>query len=209
MVLRGDRDAHARRGRAGQAKRNGGPAAPRPLVSSAPQAQRALALCPYRGEVAIIVGSLTSDDRSDWEQLFRSYISFYNRALPQHMYDRAWAEFQTGDRMHALGAKVAGRLAGIAHFLIHANTSAADVCYLQDLFTAPPARGQGIARALIQSVAVWAATQGCDRVYWSTHQDNTAARALYDRIAEHHGFILYRMDLRAGRSGAHRRPVDS
>ena len=166
------------------------------MASSTLQTQRALALSFYRGAVAITVGRLTSDDRSEWEQIFRSYISFYNRALPQHMYDRAWTEFQNDDRMHALGAKVAGRLVGIAHFLIHPNTSAADVCYLQDLFTAPQARGQGIARALIQSVADWAATQGCDRVYWSTHQDNTAARVLYDRIAEHRGFILYRMDLR-------------
>jgi GNAT superfamily N-acetyltransferase len=149
----------------------------------------------YGDEVAIIVDRLTGEDRSDWELLFRSYISFYNRVLPQHMYDRAWTEFQTDKRMHARGAKIAGRLVGIVHFLVHPNTSAADVCYLQDLFTAPEARGQGIARTLIQAVADWAATQGCDRVYWSTHQDNTAARALYDRIAEHRGFILYRMDV--------------
>jgi hypothetical protein len=29
-------------------------------------------------------------------------------------------------------------------------------------------------------------------VHWLTHNDNTQARALYDQVAEHPGFIQYR-----------------
>jgi hypothetical protein len=32
-------------------------------------------------------------------------------------------------------------------------------------------------------------------VYWQTHAQNVAARALYDRLAEHLGFIVYAHDL--------------
>lgn len=143
----------------------------------------------------ISVGRLQPDDRRAWEDLFRAYIEFYERSLPQDMYDRAWREFQEDNRMHALGARLEGRLVGIAHFLVHINTSAPDVCYLQDLFTAPHARGNGVARALMRAVADWARDQGCARVYLHTHESNHAARRLYDQIAQNRGFILYQMPL--------------
>lgn len=143
----------------------------------------------------INLGKLTADDRPAWEDLFRQYIDFYQRDEPPAMYDRAWREFQADSRMHALGAKLDGRLVGITHFLVHANTSGADVCYLQDLFTAPDVRGKGVARALIGAVADWARASGCGRVYWNTHESNDTARRLYDKVAENRGFIRYQIEL--------------
>lgn len=143
----------------------------------------------------LTIGKLVESDRAEWEVLFRAYIDFYKRTLPQEMYDRAWNEFQLDTRMHALGAKLDGRLVGITHFLIHANTSSADVCYLQDLFTASDVRGKGVARALIEAVADWARERKCPRVYWQTQDSNATARLLYDKVAVNRGFIRYDIDL--------------
>jgi GNAT superfamily N-acetyltransferase len=143
----------------------------------------------------ISTGQLGAADRTGWETLFRGYNDFYERVLPPEAYDRAWSAFQEDQRMHALGARVDGQLVGIAQFLVHASTSAADVCYLQDLFTAPDARGQGVARALIAAVTEWARARGCSRVYWSTHASNAQARALYDQVATYRGFIRYEITL--------------
>jgi GNAT superfamily N-acetyltransferase len=139
----------------------------------------------------ISIGRLTPADRAVWEELFRGYIDFYQRSEPDSMYDRAWQEFQADSRLHALGARLDRRLVGITHFFIHPSTSGPDVCYLQDLFTAPDARGQGVARALIAAVSDWAAQRGCGRVYWHTHSSNATARRLYDQVAENRGFIQY------------------
>lgn len=144
---------------------------------------------------AIQIGSLAAGDREQWERLFRGYITFYERTLPDERYDQAWQEFQRDTRMHALGARADGQLVAIAHFFIHANTSGPDVCYLQDLFTAPEARGRGAATALIAAIAQWARDRGCMRLYWSTRESNATARRLYDCVAQNRGFIRYELEL--------------
>jgi GNAT superfamily N-acetyltransferase len=143
----------------------------------------------------ISIGKLTPADRADWEDLFRGYNDFYKRTLLNEVYERAWVAFQEDTRMHVLGARLDGQLVGITHFLTHASTTAADVCYLQDLFTAPDARGKGVARALIGAATEWARAQDCSRIYWSTQETNVTARRLYDKLALNRGFILYQINL--------------
>ncbi len=145
---------------------------------------------------AITVGRLAPSDRRAWEALFHAYNDFYRSQYPPAVYDRAWAEFQADEDMHALGAWRGGELVGITHFFVHVTTtSLLDSCYLEDLFTAPQARGAGVGRALISAVAAWATEQGCGRVYWHTHETNATARRLYDKMASLPGFIMYSMDL--------------
>ncbi|WP_326944039.1 MULTISPECIES: GNAT family N-acetyltransferase [unclassified Amycolatopsis] len=143
----------------------------------------------------ITTGALTETDRVAWENLFAGYNEFYGRPLTPELADRDWREFSTGERMHALGARLDGELVGITHFLTHASTTSGDVCYLQDLFTAPEARGHGVGRALIEAVAGWARARGCVRVYWHTQTSNATARRLYDQVALDKGFMQYQIPL--------------
>ncbi|PWK89290.1 ribosomal protein S18 acetylase RimI-like enzyme [Lentzea atacamensis] len=143
----------------------------------------------------IAIGPLVPSDRARWQELFEGYNTFYERTLPAEIYDEKWQAFQEGKAIHALCARDEGIIVGIMHFFKHPSTSSQDVCYLQDLFTAPEARGRGVGRALIEAVAQWANQQDCCRLYWHTKESNETARRLYDQVAEKTPFVHYRIVL--------------
>jgi len=137
-------------------------------------------------------------DRERWGELWRGYLTFYETELAPDIYDATWARIiDPAGAISALGVRdSAGRLVGITHYLFHPHAwSRDDACYLQDLFVDAGVRGRGYARSLIEGVANVARTRGCCRLYWSTQQQNTTARRLYDRIALFRGFIRYEFPL--------------
>ncbi|MFC4591596.1 GNAT family N-acetyltransferase [Sphaerisporangium corydalis] len=141
--------------------------------------------------VVIEIGPLRAGDRAVWEVLARGYKTFYRTTVSAEEYDRTWARLLAGSELHAAGARLDGRLVGIAHYLFHPMVWSEDGCYLQDLFVDETARGQGAARALIEHVAEAARGRGAARLYWTTKQDNARARVLYDKVARFNGFIRY------------------
>lgn len=109
------------------------------------------------------------------------------------MTDLLWERFFDGNEpVHGIVAEDDGRLLGLAHYLFHRNTiEAAMSCYMQDLFTLAEARGRGVGGALISGVYSAADDAGATRVYWHTQDTNEAGRRLYDKMAQHAGFIVY------------------
>src|SRR5437763_10374495 len=147
--------------------------------------------------MAMIVRPLREDDREQWQPLWDGYNLFYERPdLPIEITEASWARFLDPEEpMFAAVAEIDGKLVGLVHYLYHRNTAMIeDVCYLQDLFTAPEARGLGVGRALIEHVYREAAAAGLSRVYWQTHEANPA-RKLYDRVASLTPFRRYVKEL--------------
>ena len=140
---------------------------------------------------AVTIAPLGDHDRAMWDLLARGYKTFYKITLSDADYDVAWDRLRAQDGVFGLGATVNGELVGIAHYLFHTSTWAPTACYLQDLFVAPAARGHGVARALIEAIAVVARQRQASRYYWLTQDDNTTARILYDKVARFHGFLRY------------------
>lgn len=138
----------------------------------------------------IAIAPLEPGDRAEWEILARGYKAFYEDPIPDAAYDRTWQRLMAGE-VQGLGARIDGALVGIAHFLFHAHSWHGSACYLQDLFTLPEARGQGVARALIDAAAEIANARGAAAFYWVTKDSNAPARALYDKVARYKGFIRY------------------
>jgi GNAT superfamily N-acetyltransferase len=132
-----------------------------------------------------IVRPLNADDREEWQPLWDGYNLFYERPdFPSEITEVTWARcLDPAEPVFAAVAEIDGKIVGIVHYLYHRSTTMIEnVCYLQDLFTAPAARGLGAGRALIEHVYDEAAKAGVRRVYWQTHEANPA-RKLYDRLA--------------------------
>jgi GNAT superfamily N-acetyltransferase len=144
----------------------------------------------------IEVGPLTESDRERWEVLARGYKAFYKTPTSEAEFAEAWRRLRGNDGVSGLGARLDGRLAGIAHYLFHTTVWAPKACYLQDLFTDPDVRGKGVARALVVAVAAKAHEAGAARYYWNTQDHNATARALYDKVARFNGFIRYEYPLK-------------
>jgi GNAT superfamily N-acetyltransferase len=146
----------------------------------------------------VIIRAVTPHDYAQWLPLWDGYNAFYGRAgataLAPEITAMTWARFfDAYEPVHGLVAESGGELLGLTHYLFHRSTTAiAPSCYLQDLFTSEAARGKGVGRALINGVYQRAKLAGSPRVYWQTHETNRTAMQLYDEVAEHSGFVVYR-----------------
>lgn len=137
---------------------------------------------------------LRESDRAEWQTLWAAYQQFYNMEVSAEATELTWRRFHdTQSPLYALGAFSDEKLVGIVHFLFHlSTTTTGPYCYLQDLFTSPSSRKQGIGAALIEAVYERASQEGASRVYWLTHETNAEAIRLYEKVAARSGFIQYR-----------------
>lgn len=141
------------------------------------------------------ISPLQEKDHCQWDKLVREYMAFYNTIRTDAEYDALWQRIAANREIHSVGARIDGVLVGFSHYLYHSSCWSSGVCYLQDLFVDEESRGRGIGRALIEYVAWQAKLKESPRLYWLTQSSNEAARALYDKVASHTGFIRYERSL--------------
>lgn len=134
------------------------------------------------------------DDFAQWVTLWKGYQVFYKTNIAEATTDTTWSRFlDPAEPMYCAVAEVDGKLIGMVHYIFHRSCwTEGDYVYLQDLFAAPEMRGKGVGRALIEHVYAVAKAQGGSRVWWLTHETNSDAMHLYDKIADKSGFIQYR-----------------
>jgi GNAT superfamily N-acetyltransferase len=144
------------------------------------------------------VRPIQPNDEANWRRLWTGYLQFYQTSVPEAVYITTFARLLGDDPQDfsALVAEVDGELLGLTHYLFHRHAwKIENVCYLQDLYVDPAARGLGLGRKLIEAVYARADAAGTPQVYWLTQDFNTQARQLYDRVAKVTPFIRYNRPL--------------
>jgi GNAT superfamily N-acetyltransferase len=142
---------------------------------------------------AVLIRAALPADEPTWRRLWRGYCDFYEAQLSDEVTRRTWKRILDPDSaVMCLVAEVEGQVYGFAHCVVHENTwETQPVCYLEDLYVVPSARGRGIGKALIEWLRNAMRAEGWARLYWHTRQDNARARQLYDRFAQADGFVRY------------------
>ena len=132
-------------------------------------------------------------DEQRWRELWDGYCRFYEREPAPAINDHTWKRLRdAASPVHGIVAEEAGRVIGIANYIIHEITSTlTPVCYLQDLFVDPTLRAGGVGKQLIDWLVAEMKAQGWSRLYWNTKENNYRARGLYDKYTPHSGFLRY------------------
>lgn len=148
---------------------------------------------------AVTIRDAEPFDEAGWRVLWAGYVRFYEADVPERTTARTWERILDPaspiDCLVAVEAETE-RVVGFAVTVLHEGTwTGRPVCYLEDLFVAADARNRGIARRLIETLACRGRSRGWRRVYWKTNLDNTAARALYDKVGRVMPSVLYEIEL--------------
>ncbi len=130
------------------------------------------------------IRAVSAADHDAWLPLWQGYLTFYKSELAEGTSALTWQRFlDPAEPMHV----------ALVHCIFHRSCwTVGDYCYLQDLFVASDLRGSGIGRRMIEHVYAEARAAGASRVHWLTHETNTDAMQLYERIGDRSGFVQYR-----------------
>jgi GNAT superfamily N-acetyltransferase len=135
-------------------------------------------------------------DAAPWAALFRGYRAFYNHAQDDAVVATTWG-WVIGNEHEMFGLVAVDhddKPIALANLRWFARPSVGAIgLFLDDLFTAPEARGTGAATALIERAAAIAGEHSARVVRWNTAADNEVARRVYDRLAVAGPWVTYDM----------------
>lgn len=142
---------------------------------------------------SVAVRPAEAGDEPVWREMWKGYCDFYEEVVEEPVTAATWERLlDPGWPMGALVAVDGDEPVGFANYVVHPRTwSCEPVCYLEDLFVTPAARGRGAGRALIERLVQMGREQGWAHVYWHTRESNAPARALYDSFTPADDFVRY------------------
>lgn len=145
--------------------------------------------------MTVQIRRVVETDESQWSKLYAGYRAFYKLDDDSRAVSTTWGWVSNAEHgFIGLVATVDDDAVGLANLRRFARPSIAAIgLYLDDLFTAPEARGTGVATALLREAAAIAASEGANVVRWITAADNAAARGVYDKVAASTPWITYDM----------------
>ena len=148
--------------------------------------------------MSISIGTLSSNERQEWENLYRGYTEFYQVPMTSEILVAVWNWiFDAEVDFYALVARNEEKLPiGLMHFReMPSPLRGKYVGFLDDLFVLPVARWTGVVDKMFIQLTEESVKNGWPFVRWITAEDNYRGRSVYDRTAEKTKWVTYHMNV--------------
>ncbi|HEV7308653.1 GNAT family N-acetyltransferase [Ensifer sp.] len=146
--------------------------------------------------MTLTIRAAESGDEAAWRQLWSGYVAFSGTELAEDIIDLTWNRLI--DPSAPLFARLAildGQAVGFSVCQEQLATFfRRPICYIEDLYVDPAARGRGVARAMIDDLIALCRDKDWDRLYWYTEGDNHTARRLYDHYSGTDEHVRYKVN---------------
>lgn len=149
----------------------------------------------HKPGTSIVIDDIHEDDFGEWLKLWDGNNGGHR---DDDVTKETWSRLLNPIYpVHGFVARAGGgTLAGLVHYILHPVTGhIMPVCYMQDLYVAPPFRGRGVGRALVEQLAAIGQREGWARLYWLAEGQNKAAQALYRNLGLKLDFTLHVLPL--------------
>jgi ribosomal protein S18 acetylase RimI-like enzyme len=149
------------------------------------------------GPDGLVIRDPRPEDGAVRHRLWAGYVDFYEAHVSEDVTAATWRrQLDPNSGLFGRLAERDGAVCGFTVSVLHPGSwTLTPVCYLEDLYVDPAARGHGIGYALIDDLVGLARARGWSRLYWHTRASNVAARRLYDHYTEADDFVRYRLFL--------------
>jgi len=144
--------------------------------------------------MSVIVRPLGDKDFFAWLGLFEGYSAFYQSELTDQKALQVWSWIidATNDLDGAVAINDDGDFVGFAHYRRVPRTLDGDLAlFLDDLFVAEDARGQGTGTALLEFTKGYARDHHLAEIQLLTAPDNATAQVLYDKYGTRTDWVTY------------------
>lgn len=148
--------------------------------------------------LACRIDAASTEQLSELSRLYIAYRVFYGEAPEE---ERATAFIR--DRLTQASGRYflawddGSSAIGFMHLMPSTNTLAMrPIWFLEDLYVDVPARGQGVATALLNYAEEFARSTGAERLTLATAHDNLAAQRIYKKLGyvrEDHFLYFHRL----------------
>jgi ribosomal protein S18 acetylase RimI-like enzyme len=142
-----------------------------------------------------MVRKISIKDKENWKKLYKGYADFYKSTINDIIMDTVWSWLM--DKNHEVKGivyEIDGNLTALAHYrAMPRPLKGKYIGFLDDLYVDPNYRNQKIGQKLMNEIKAISKSEKWDLVRWITHQDNTKAKSLYDKISKKTIWEVYEM----------------
>jgi ribosomal protein S18 acetylase RimI-like enzyme len=143
------------------------------------------------------IEAASAADSDGLVRLYIAYRVFYGEAPEQERATAFIRERVTQSSGRYFLASIGDNAIGFMHLMPSTNTLAMrPIWLLEDLYVDVPARGQGVATALLRYAEAFARGTGAERLTLATAHDNLAAQHIYTKLGyvrEEHFLYFHRL----------------